>query len=162
MTTRAIVGIGAGLVLAACGKDGGGATHTYHHDGSVKFSIAVPKELEATPEKSDGAWTNVILRSKGDQYSDVLINWQPGWTFDEASAWFHAHQAELGPLKEIAKEDLPDGRGFYVHYEKGVPYGKAIVRCGSGAVQCMATIATDDPAAFKDQVIAACKTLVCK
>jgi hypothetical protein len=47
-------------------------------------------------------------------------------------------------------------------FESGVQYAKAVIRCGNTGPQCMATLAKDDPEQLEKDVIAACKTLVCK
>jgi len=152
------------LALTACGKDGG-ATRTHEYDGSVKFSITVPSELEVVPEQDDmggGGWKNIKFISRGDHYSDILITWQPTWSYDDLLGWFKDVGARQGPVKIFVEENLPDDRGYYIHYESGVQYAKAVIRCGETGLQCMATLAKDDPEPLQKAVIAACKTLVCK
>src|SRR5687767_7512338 len=142
--TRAIVGIAAGLVLSACGKDGGG-TRTHQYEGSIDFSITIPSVFKVVPEQDDigggGGWKSIKFLSHGSESSDVLISWQPTWNFDTLLAWFNDIATQQGEVQVVEKLDLPDGRGHYVHYFRNdIEYAKAVVRCGSTAVQCMATI----------------------
>jgi hypothetical protein len=166
MLHRMIPALAVVLALTACGKDGG-ATTVHQYEGSVTFSIAIPSVFEVVPEQDDigggGGWKNIKFLSHGSESSDILISWQPSWDFDTLLAWFNDIATQQGEVQMVEKLDLPDGRGYYIHYFRNdVEYAKAVVRCGSTALQCMATIARDDPAKHINQTVDACKTLVCK
>lgn len=162
MNKRRVTLVAGALVVGACGKDGASAP-ARQYDGSVRYTIAVPSELEEIPERDDGGWKVVKYIPRGGALSDVIITWQPTWSFDEMLAWFNDTAVRQGEVDVREKVDLPDGRGHFIHYTRGtVEYAKSVVRCNATALQCMATLANDDPAELRRQVVAACKTLVCR
>jgi hypothetical protein len=166
MANRGHLIVAGAMAVAACGKDGGG-TRTHQYEGSIDFSITIPSAFKVVPEQDDigggGGWKSIKFLSHGSESSQILVNWQPTWDFETLLAWFNDFATQQGEVQVIEKQDLPDGRGYYIHYDRGgIEYAKAVVRCGSTAVQCMATIGRDDPAKLINQTVDACKTLVCK
>jgi hypothetical protein len=145
------------LLPLACGKK---APEKYQHGGSIKFAIDVPGGWKATPEKDDGGAKSVVIR---DEFTgpDILIQWVPGQSYDQALADQNAYQKRLGDVLVSEKSDL-NGRGAYVAYSKGGgEYAKSVVRCGNLGLRCMATINANTEVGLKNQLYDACKSLSC-
>ena len=147
------------LVLGACG---GPKAKKLTHEGSLKFTIEVPSDFKAQPEKSDGQYKIVTMRSD-KTHLDILIQWVPGWTYDDMLGKVMGDLERLGKGTVYGSMDLPGGKGTYIHFiaANGLEMAWSVNKCGSETLFCFASLPKDQTGADKEFTIEACKTITC-